>query len=76
MAKVIVYTQHGCGPCHQEVAWLTQNNVDFEERNISENPEYIDDLRKVGAMATPVTFVGDEVIFGFDRNKLQTLLAL
>lgn len=76
MAKVIIYTQNGCGPCLQEKAWLSENGVEFEERNISLNPDFVDDLLNAGARSTPVTFVDDEMVIGFDREKLSKLLQL
>jgi len=76
MAKVIIYTQNGCAPCLQEKAWLKENGVEFEERNLSLNRDYIDDLLNAGARSTPVTFVGDEMVIGFDRERLSSLLNL
>ncbi len=33
-------------------------------------------VRKAGARATPVIVVGDEVVIGFNRGRLQQLLGL
>ncbi len=33
-------------------------------------------IRKTGARATPVILVGDEVVVGFNRGRLQQLLGL
>ncbi len=75
-AKVIVYTQPGCGPCAAEKEFLKKSEVDFEERDIRENPEYVKELLEIGAQATPTTIIGDEVIMGFDRAKISELLNL
>jgi len=76
MAKVILYTQDGCGPCLQQKAWFLEKGVEFEERNITRKPEYVDVLLNAGARSTPVTFVDDEMVIGFDREKLSNLLEL
>jgi len=49
--------------------------VEFEERNLSTNPEYAAELRALGSLATPTTQIGDQVIIGFDREQLQRALA-
>ncbi len=35
----------------------------------------MDELVKLGVLTTPVTVIDGEVIVGFDRNKLELLLA-
>ena len=48
----------------------------FEDVNVAESAEARDDLvRLAGRMAVPVIVVDDQVIVGFDRAKLQALLA-
>ncbi len=74
--QVIVYTQPGCGPCAAEKEFLNNNGVEFEERDIRANPEYLRELMELGAQATPTTLVDEEVIMGFDRAKLSDLLDL
>lgn len=80
LRKVIVYTQEGCGPCTAEKLWLKDQGVDFEERNIRENPQYLNEIVDIGASATPATVVedenGKEVILGFDQERLQKVLGL
>ncbi|TMB73288.1 MAG: glutaredoxin family protein [Deltaproteobacteria bacterium] len=49
----------------------------FTDRNVAEDPSAMEELvQKIGRRATPVIVVGDEVIVGFDRGKLQRLLEL
>ncbi|MFZ3589484.1 glutaredoxin family protein [Bacillus sp. DJP31] len=72
--QIIIYTQETCPPCHEQKLWFKDNNITFEERDIRKNPKYVDELIALGAAATPVTVVkgnlGEEVIFGFDLEKL------
>jgi len=50
--------------------------VPFEDINVAENAEAREELmRLTGRMAVPVIVVDDQVMVGFDRVKLQTLLA-
>ncbi len=35
----------------------------------------MDELMEIGVMTTPVTVIDGEVVIGFNRNKLEELLA-
>lgn len=60
------------------MAWLSQHGIAFEERDITQNQGWIDELMALGASATPTTVVEwdeqREVIVGFDQPKLAELL--
>jgi glutaredoxin-like protein NrdH len=78
--KVVIYTQDSCGPCTAEKLWLKANGIDFEERNIRENPKYLDEIVEIGASATPATVIedenGSEVVFGFNQEQLEQILGI
>jgi hypothetical protein len=45
--------------------------------NVAEDPAALEALAaRTGQRATPVVVVGDEVVIGFDRGRLQRLLHL
>ena len=49
----------------------------FEDINVMENAEARQDLvRLTGQMAIPVITVDDEVVRGFDKTRLKSLLGL
>lgn len=72
--KVVVFTSDTCGYCHMAKDYLNEINVDFEERNVSSDKEARKELMSKGFMGVPVIYVDDEVIQGFDKNKLDELL--
>ncbi len=74
--KVILYTQPGCPPCGAEKEFLDSKGVEYEERNIREEPEYIQEMQELGSHSTPTTVIGDEVVIGFDPEKMSDLLDL
>lgn len=77
MAKqVILYTQPGWGACDQEKEFLSQKAVPFEAKNIREDQQALEELLKLGVLATPVTIIDGEMVVGFDREKLEHLLGL
>ena len=45
------------------------------ERNVIADQEAMAELEKIGVMTTPVTVIDGEVVVGFDRRKLEELLA-
>jgi glutaredoxin len=80
MKKVIIYTQETCPPCHAEKLWFKENGIEFEERDIRKNDQYLHELIALGAAATPATIIknGDsaEVVLGFDQTKLAEVLGI
>ena len=60
------------------MAWLSQHGIAFEDRDITKNTAWIDELLELGAHATPTTVIEwdgqREVIIGFDQDKLANLL--
>lgn len=61
--------------CSKVKEFLSQNKIEFIERNVVQDETAIDDLQKLGYMTTPVTVVGEDLVVGFDRDKLQRLLS-
>ena len=73
MKKVIIYSQETCPPCHAEKLWFKENGIEFEEKDIRKNDQYLKELIQLGASATPVTIIKngerEEFILGFDQEK-------
>lgn len=80
MKKVIIYTQDTCTPCHEEKIWLKENGIEFEERDIRKNDQFLHELIELGASSTPVTIIQnedrEEFVLGFDRTKFAELFEL
>ncbi len=55
--------------------YLSQKGVAYVERDITQDDQAMDDLAALNAFTTPVVKVGDEVVIGFDRRRLEDLLA-
>lgn len=54
--------------------FLSQKGVDFDYRNVDEDPAAMQELLDLGLRSTPVTLVGQEPILGFDRARLEEAL--
>lgn len=51
--------------------------MQFEAKDVAGDAAAREELiRKTGARGTPVILVGDEVVIGFNRGRLQQLLGL
>jgi len=59
-----------------EKAWLSEKGIDFETRDVIEDDQAMKELEELDVYSTPVTVIGDEVVIGFDRKKLEILLQL
>ena len=72
---VITYSKNDCTACVGVKNLLANNGVEFEERNIEENDEYMDEVMKMGYASVPVTITkeGKEIV-GFDLPELQQLI--
>ncbi|MGB2889988.1 MAG: glutaredoxin family protein [Candidatus Acidiferrales bacterium] len=60
--------------CGKVKEFLSQNKIDFVERDVTTDEAALADLQKLRYMTTPVTVVDGEVIVGFDRDKLEKVL--
>jgi len=60
--------------CGKVKEFLSQEGVEFVERDVSQDAEALAELEALGVMTTPVTVIDNEVVIGFDRRKLEQLL--
>lgn len=76
MKKITIYTSDNCQFCHMAKDWFKEHNLEFEEKNISSDKDSMLELRKQGYAGVPVIFVDDEVILGFNQEKLEKALGM
>jgi glutaredoxin-like protein NrdH len=80
--KVKAYTLSTCPHCRMTKEFLTDNNVEFEyvDVDLLTGEKRTEVLREVyrltGGYSFPVIVVGDTVIVGFNRVRLQEVLEL
>ena len=77
MKKVILYTQPSCPPCEFAKNYLKHHSISFEEKNIARDSRAKKELmNKYDAFSTPVLVIEEEVIVGFDQERINQLLSL
>lgn len=77
MANVSIYTTPTCGYCKMAKEFFAENNIEFNEYDVAADAEKRTEMiEKSGQMGVPVITVDEELIVGFDKEKLASLLGL
>lgn len=82
MASIKVFALSTCPYCHQARQFLTDNNVPFDVVEVDklegqERNDTIDEVKRLsGGTSFPVVVAGDEVVVGFDKNRIAKLAGL
>ncbi len=72
---VKVYTTPTCPYCYTLKEFLKENNINFEEVDVSKNEKAREEMiKKSGQMAAPVVDINGQIIVGFDKEKICNLL--
>jgi glutaredoxin len=75
MNNIIVYTQNDCPPCKIIKMFLNEFGFSYTEKNISEDEKSRQELTEIyNSYSTPTTVIGEEVITGFDLERLKRIL--
>ena len=77
MKPVAIYTTDTCGYCKIAKEYFQKNNVEFSEFNVGTDlAKRQEMIEKSGQMGVPVITVGDDLVVGFNKSRLQELLGL
>jgi len=75
MAKIRVFSTPTCPYCVTLKEFLKENNVAFEDIDVSQNQAALDEMiKKTGQTGVPVVEIDGQIIIGFDREKIVKLL--
>jgi glutaredoxin 3 len=74
-ANIVIYSSPTCGFCHMVKQYLDQKGQKYVEKDISVDRDALRFvLEKVGQAVTPIISIGDKIIVGFDRPKIDEAL--
>ena len=77
MASVKIYTTPSCVYCKMAKEFLTEKGIEFTDYDLSVDMEKREEVvKKTGQMAVPVIEVDGEMMVGFDKDKLSSLLGI
>lgn len=73
--KISVYGTAWCPHCHAVKEFFKEKGIKFEDIDIEKEQEKAKEMiEKSGQMGVPVIVINDEIIVGFDKEKIERLL--
>lgn len=75
MIKIIVYTKRGCPWCEEVISFFKEKRIDFEEREVRANAQYLQELEIKSHQSKTPTFDIDGEIFP-DSSKAEIIPVL
>ena len=75
--QITIYSTPTCHFCQMSKEFLKEKGIAYTEFNVASDLEKRQEMiQKSGQMGVPVIFVGDEMIIGFDKERLVSSLGL
>lgn len=75
--KVVVYSAVWCPWCKKAKEWLTAQKIPFKEVDVEKEPKAAEEMvKKSGQTGIPVIEIGDEIIVGFDVDRIKKALKI
>lgn len=77
MAQVTIYSTPTCHFCHLAKEFFAENNVEYTEYNVAEDIEKRKEMvEKTGQLGVPVITIDENIIVGFDEEKIASLVGV
>jgi glutaredoxin-like YruB-family protein len=74
--KVVIYSTPKCPICKRARAYLEKKSVTYEDIDVSVDEKAAHEMiHRSGQMSTPVIFVGNQMMLGFNQKKMDKMLA-
>lgn len=75
--KVVVYSTSTCPWCIRVKQFFSENNIPFDNYDVGIDRVKAEEMiQKSGQMGVPVLDIDGEIIVGFDKDRIKTLLGL
>ncbi len=76
MSKTVtIYSTPVCHFCHAAKEFFTEHNIAYTEHDVAADLEKRQEMIEMtGQMGVPVIRIGDDVVIGFDEDKVKELL--
>ncbi len=77
MKKVIMYSTPTCHFCNLAKDFFDANKIKYEVYNVSADLEKRKEMiERSGQMGVPVIYIGDEMVVGFDEEKIRGMMGI
>ncbi|MGB9790696.1 glutaredoxin family protein [Thermotoga caldifontis] len=75
--RITIYTTPTCPYCARAKNYFRQLGLKFTELDVSKDPAAAERLvKKTGQTAVPVIEIGNQIVIGFDKEKIDRLLGV
>ncbi|MEM8895784.1 MAG: glutaredoxin family protein [Bacteroidota bacterium] len=73
--EVTIYSTPVCHFCQAAKEYFKENDVEYTEHDVASDPDKRTEMIEMtGQMGVPVIRIGDDVVIGFDEEKVKELL--
>jgi glutaredoxin-like protein NrdH len=72
--KVVVWSTPSCVQCTQTKKQFEKNGVIFEEMNLLDHPEKLDEFKAKGLLQAPIVEAGNAIWSGFRLDKIKSVV--
>lgn len=77
MKNVTIYSTPSCHFCHMAKEYFKENNIAYTEHDVASDPEKRKEMmEKSGQLGVPVIQIDNELIIGFNKPQIASLLGL
>lgn len=77
MKNVTIYSTPTCHFCHAAKEFFDENKVAYTDHDVASDMEKRSEMIDMtGQMGVPVIRIGDDVVVGFDEEKVKELLGV
>ncbi|WP_099188422.1 glutaredoxin family protein [Tepidibacter mesophilus] len=74
MKNITVYINSNCMHCNNAIQYLLDKGVNFEVKNTYKNITTANELIEQNICGVPAFFIDKEIIIGYNKNKLDSIL--
>ena len=77
MAQVQIYTTPTCAFCKLAKEYFKSKNIEYDEFNVATDAQKRQEMvEKTGSLSVPVIIIGDKIIIGFNKGKVNEALGI
>jgi glutaredoxin-like YruB-family protein len=77
MSKVTIYSTPTCTYCVLAKEFFTKNGISYEEFDVAaDNAKLQEMVEMSGQMGVPVINIDDQIIVGFNEDKVKEMLGM
>ena len=75
--QITIYSTPTCHFCHMAKEFFDSSKITYTDYNVATDLEKRKEMiEKSGQMGVPVIAIGDQLVVGFDQDRIKGLLAV